>query len=439
MLFFAYLIFIISYFLHLPSRFPALGVVRFEFFLGVALLVSAVISGKLQSLRIQEDTVSKRLLYFVAFAILSIPLVEWPGSVIHFNLIPYIKVIFLFILTVTLLDSERKIKIFVVVFLFCQLFRIIEPAYLHITEGYWGDVAYSSVGESLHRLDRLSGAPHDIVNPNQLAWVANTTIPFLFYIGWKQKKIFLKLLTAGLFVLIIYVLMLTGSRSGLISLLVIVAGILFLSQNKIKAVAAGLLILIPVFLFIVVHLSLNLKERYCSIYDESAVGADTAAGRIRAIQRSLASVLNAPVVGHGIGTSSEVNFNIVGGRAQPTHNLYVEILQEVGIVGFILFMLYIKSIMTMLLSTKKRLENSAEAGFLSNLVYALLVWIAMDLVYSLSCFGLSSWEWYLFGGLTVVVCRLVDEKQRIRSIDKVTKNSTVLLSHDLQHQRRELK
>lgn len=439
MAFYLYLIFTISYFLHMSSRISALGVVRFDFLLGIMLMLAAGLKGKFQDIRIKEEGASKWLVYFVTYAILSIPLVEWPGTVIRFSLTAYMKAVFFFILTVALVDSEKKLKIFLSVFLACQFVRIIEPAFLHVTEGYWGGVAYSSVGGNLHRLNRLSGAPHDTVNANQLAWVANNTIPFLFYLGWQQKKIFLKLLAACLFVIIIYVLILTGSRSGLISLLVIISGILFQSQNKKKAVAAGLSIMIPACLFVVAHLSFDLKERYRSLYDESAVGADTAAGRIKGMKRGLVSVLNAPVVGHGLGTSSEVNFNVVGVRAHPTHNLYIEILQEVGIIGFILFMLYIKSMITMLLNTKKRLEKSVQAGFLSNLVYALLVWIAMDLVYSLSCFGLSSWEWYLFGGITVVVCRLIDEKEKIRNINKVTKNSTVLLSYDLQHQRRELK
>jgi O-antigen ligase len=419
MAFYLYLIFTISYFLHLTGRIPALGTVRFEFLLGILLLLVSGISGKLLNIKIRKEGPSKWLVYFVAFVILTIPLVEWPGSVIRFNLTGYMKAVFFFILTIVLVDSEKKLKIFLSVFLACQLVRIIEPAFLHITQGYWGSTAYSNIGWELLRLNRLSGAPHDTVNPNQLAWVANNTVPFLFYLGLQQKKMVLKMSTAALCGLILYVLMLTGSRSGLISLLVIIACILLMNKNKKKGIAAGLLILIPAFLFTVSHLTPDLKERYRSLYDESAVGADTVAGRIGGMKRSLASVLNAPIVGHGIGTSREVNVNIVGGRAQLTHNLYIETLQEVGFVGFIIFMLYIRSILLALLAAKRRLDAEESTGFLKKLVYALLVWAFMDLVYSLSCFALSSWEWYLFGGVTVVACRLSREKEKARSGEMV--------------------
>lgn len=415
MLFTSYLIFLISYFLHLSSRIPVLGAARFDFLLGVALLLGVGFTGKLLDSGTWKQDPSKQLIRFVVFAILSIPLVVWPGSVIHLNLIIFIKAIFFFILTITLVDTERKLKIFLGVFLVCQVFRIIEPAYLHITQGYWGDVAYSHIGGELHRLNRLEGAPHDIVNSNQLAWVANNIIPFLFYLGWYKKRLLWKLAVTPLFIIIFYALILTGSRSGLISLFVIIFSILFMSKNKKKAILIGLVLLVPAFLVTIVHLSPQLKDRYRSIYEKSAVGADTAGGRISGMKRSLESVLNAPIFGHGIGTSREANVNIVGGSAQPTHNLYIEILQEVGIVGFFLFMLYIKSIITVLLSIKHLITDQEEDTFLANLVKALIVWVIMDLVYSLSCFGLSSWEWYLFGGMTAAAYKLVREREELEA------------------------
>jgi hypothetical protein len=38
------------------------------------------------------------------------------------------------------------------------------------------------------------------------------------------------------------------------------------------------------------------------------------------------------------------------------------------------------------------------------------VWLAMNVVFSLVSYGLSSYEWYLFGGLSVVLRRLTEPK-----------------------------
>ncbi len=417
MLFSLYLIFLISFFLHLSSRIQALGHIRFDFLLGSFLIVAAAVSGKLLKADLWKEEIPRSLLIFFFFVLLSIPLVTWTGSVVRYNLATYLKATFFFTLSLVLIDTEKKLKIFVTIFLGCQLIRILEPAYLHITLGYWGDKAYSHIGGG-NWLMRLEGAPHDVVNSNQLAWVANNTIPFLFYLVWEKKGLILKLTSGLIFCIILYVLLLTGSRSGLISLIVIIGGIISISGKKNKTAWVGAAILVVALVFGLTHLTPQYKERYRSIYDKSAVGADTAEGRIRGIKRALRSVLDAPIFGHGLGTSAEVNVNVVGGRHQLTHCLYVETLQEVGIAGFVLFMAYIKSIIKILISIRKKLPNFEQDPFMFQLTNALLVWVIMDLIYSLSCFGLSSWEWYLFGGLTAAAYRILNQRQAQATISQ---------------------
>ena len=40
---------------------------------------------------------------------------------------------------------------------------------------------------------------------------------------------------------------------------------------------------------------------------------------------------------------------------------------------------------------------------------ALLVWVGMCLLFSLASYGLSEYQWYLFGGLAVVTSRLFSQ------------------------------
>ena len=87
-------------------------------------------------------------------------------------------------------------------------------------------------------------------------------------------------------------------------------------------------------------------------------------------------------------------------------------MQEVGVVGFILFISYIISMIQAL--RKAQVYTVADPhGFLSMLVKALQVWIFMELIYSMSCFGLSSWEWYLFGGIATVVSHCVFNNRQL--------------------------
>jgi O-antigen ligase len=403
-------IFIISYFVRLTSRFPVLGVIRLELFLGGLILVCVLLPSQPDKWR-PGNNVSRHLHYFILYIFLSLPLVTWPGSVLRFHFDEWLKVSVFFIFIVALIRTVGQLKWIFGVFMGCQAIRILEPLYLHLTEGYWGSSAHSAVGGHFSILLRLSGAPHDVVNPNQLAWVIVNMVPFVFYLLWKgglSGKI-LAILAVPPF---LYCLLLTGSRSGLLSLVFVVLTMVYFSRNRVRNLAVVAVIALPVAFYSFGNLGSDMQTRYTSLVDNHVAGADTVQGRIDGIFRGIKTISNNPLFGNGLGTSRETNFNIIGGRAQITHNLYLEIFQETGLIGFILFMVFIIAIFKSLRETKQVLiaQGREESDWLFRLATATQVWIVMDLFYSLSCFGLRSWEWYLFGGVATTCLALAREK-----------------------------
>lgn len=418
-------VFIISYFFRLTSRFPVLGAVRFDFFLGGFILICILFSPLPDKLRGNIE-VSRRLRYFFLFIILSLPLVTWPGSVIRFHLIEWIKVFLLFIFVVVMVRTVGQLKWVFGVFLTCQAVRVLEPLYLHLTTGYWGSQAFSTIG-GLSRLDRLSGAPHDVVNPTQLGWVIVNTVPFLWYLLWKSGR-FGKVLALLATPPFLYCFLLTGSRSGLLSLIFVLLAIVFFTKNRSKNLLVALIIGIPVAIFSFSSIGGDMQTRYLSLVDSNVAGADTAKGRVDGLIRGIGSISNNPLFGNGLGTSRETNFNIVGGRAQITHNLYLEVFQETGLIGFTLFMMFIVAMFKSLVETKRLLLSSGrdETDWLFRMATAVQVWVVMDLFYSLSCFGLRSWEWYFFGGVATVCLALAREHfvtQAVPERVNINKNS----------------
>jgi len=395
MSFYILILFTISYFLHLTSRIPALGSLRFDMILYAILLFFSILSStnKVTSSKIKIPATTQ-LRFFVLFVILTIPLAKWPGSIIRTNLINFIKVVVFYYYSVSLINTRKQLMIFLFVFVLCQIFRGLEPAYLHLTQGYWGSVAFSTVGGGLYSLDRLSGAPHDIVNPNQLAWVINTSIPFIYFLGVNSKKKTLKYPSIVILITLIYPLVLTGSRSGLISMLLIVIIISFGQQKNIFKGLIFATTLSMITGIIILSSQPSLIERYRSIYDSSAIGADTAHGRITGLIEEFSSINNRYLfTGHGVGTSLEVNQYYFGSN-QPAHNLYIEVLQELGLIGLILFLYYIRS-----LFIEVNYIIKSQDDFLSKIGKSCKTWMIMDLIYSFSCFGVNSWEWYLIGGI----------------------------------------
>jgi O-antigen ligase len=403
-----YLLFTVSWFLHLPARYEILGVVRFDLLLVLILIGFAISSAS--AVRQEKNLSSKWLNILIAYAILTIPLVEWPGSVVKIGFPNFVKAVVFYYFTVAFVKSENDLRFFVLVFVGCQLFRVLEPLYLHITEGYWGSVASMAGWEYLNR---LAGAPSDVVNPNGLAFVICTVLPFLYFLAplsWIYRLVSLASIPMA-----IYALTLTGSRSGMVGMGVVIVGIVLKSKRRVMLsvliVVAGLASF-PL-------MNADMQDRYLSIIGMGEKNAGTADDRIEGMIGQFQVVLHRPLFGHGLGTSPEANFNFTStgpyaGRAMPAHNLYIEIGQELGLIGVVLFLIFMKSIYIGFSESKIAVAKHDPGGFLPRLIDALQVWFLMNFIFSFASYGLSGYEWYLFGGLSTVIQRIAREQSDLK-------------------------
>ena len=255
-------------------------------------------------------------------------------------------------------------------------------------------------------LDRLSGSPYDVVNPNGLGAVICIVLPFLYFmqgLSWKHRLVFV-VLTPPL----LYALMLTGSRSGLIALLIIFGAILVKSKKRLLLLVCGIVAVGVGFS----SLSPDMQDRYLSTFGLGEKNVATAEERAEGLAGQFHVALRRPLFGHGLGTSAEANFHFndsgpYAGLALPAHNLYLELAQEIGLVGLVIFVLLMKSIVSEFIGNQRERSGDQEVGaFLPRFIDAMQVWIIMNIVFSFASYGLSSYDWYLFGGVSVVLQRL---------------------------------
>jgi putative inorganic carbon (hco3(-)) transporter len=394
-----YLVFVVSWFLHLGTRIPILGLIRFDLVL-VCILGWFAISRTGHNLS-EKTNADKILRIMVVYAVLTIPFVEWPGSVIRAGIPNFIKGIVFYYFTIAFVRTEKDLTKFLVLFVSCQLFRILEPLYLNITEGYWG--AFASMAD-WEFINRLSGAPSDTVNPNGLAFVICTVLPFLYLasgLSLKGRLVFLLFTPACL-----YTLMLTGSRSGILGLIVVFFGILAKSRRRLLWLTSGILLIVVCFPL----LSADMQDRYLSIVGMGEKNAATAEGRWNGVEDNFTVALRKPIFGHGLGTSREANANF-GGEDKPAHNLYAETAQELGFVGLALLIAFVTAIFRAFGKCKHAYKGREVSVFSRRVVDALQILLIMNVVFSFASYGLSSYEWYLLGGFAVVMERLASGSQ----------------------------
>ena len=409
--FWVYLYFLVDFFLHLSQRIPGYAVIR------PTLLLVALISGLLflQKDRIKDrtnDPIFKAILVLLAYIVVSWPLVEYQGSVLRQNLPEFVKAIVFLFFTALIIDTRYRLKLFLVVFVSCQVIRILEPLYLNLTEDYWGSNTHIGGGELV---GRLAGAPSDVINPNELGFVIATATPFLHYLlftgRWKAKLLYLLLAPC-----LLYAMILTMSRGGFLALLVVSWFIFKGSSHKL------MLILVAIGIGIggwSVMTPLQ-KDRYLSLFVDDAKGSASASGRIGGTIAEFKLGLRRPIVGHGVGTTPEVKAN-TWGSVQASHNMYGELLIEIGIIGFVLFMRYIICIYRQFMKNRgiiKYLKNNPDNAFFHNLNNALIAVFWMYAVYSLNYWGLSQYYWYLFGGLAIAFGRVLSQEAEATNSDQ---------------------
>jgi putative inorganic carbon (hco3(-)) transporter len=163
-------------------------------------------------------------------------------------------------------------------------------------------------------------------------------------------------------------------------------------------------------------LSPDMQDRYLSIVGLGAKNAGTAEERVGAMEGQWGVAMRRPLFGHGLGTSREANYHFndsgtYAGLAIAAHNLYLEIAQELGLVGLVIFLSFMKSVIIEFIDTRRQQSVREAAGaFLPRFIDAIQVLIVMDIVSSLASYGLSSYEWYLFGAFSVVMQRIETQK-----------------------------
>lgn len=422
-----FLYFTLDFFLRFSVRIPGYSSLR-------PTLVAVIILALLLFLQREklvdkfQHPVFKPVFVLLAYIVVSLPLVEWPGSVIRNNLDPFVKAIVFLFFTALILDTRKRLAWFVGVFVFCQLVRILEPLYLNLTQGYWGSSTYLSTKEFANR---LSGSPADVINPNELGFVIVTVIPFLHYLlwtgRWKLKVIYLVLMP-----LLLYALILTMSRGAFLALMIV--GFFIFKESRHKTALVGVAVMAIVAAFSV--MTPVQKERYLSIIDRDVEGGASAEGRIQGMIREFRLGLSRPVVGHGLGTTGEAKAHKLG-RRQASHNLYAELLVEIGVIGFSIFMAFLFRAFRQLKLLQLEFARTArtKASFYENLNKVLICLFWMYAVYSVNYWGLSQYYWYLFGGLTIALGRLANPMNESTVIRKVTKNGRFALAEKLRDSR----
>jgi putative inorganic carbon (HCO3(-)) transporter len=252
------------------------------------------------------------------------------------------KVLFMTAITIAILDSFERLRIFVLVMAGCFGYFILKALpFVILTGGAF----------------RLYGPEFSMIaDNNDLGLALNMTLPLFFFLAQTESRRWVRWLCGFLFVITIPAIFFTYSRGALTGLVVVLTLMLLRSKRRI--------LLIPVLGFGIVVALLFAPAAWKERMDPTRPDAVDGSARSRLNAWSYAWNLSKdyPITGGGFGTFTTELFDLYAPNTRDihgAHSIYFQVLAEHGFVGL---GLYLALIISCFGSIRKILKWSKVSG-----------------------------------------------------------------------------
>ena len=328
-----------------------------------------------------QTSIGKRMLWLTAWMVMSIPFSVWRVNSLEQIAFQWSASLVVFVAVAGLITDYSQYRRAVMVLalaifmlsLFCLHFGSMETGRLFMANR------------------------SRFANPNEMAQAMLIGIPFWLAMSKRSATLPGKVLAGGAMLMMVYIIAKTGSRGALISFAALYLVILYHSSaiGRAGLLLAGSLSLCVALAF----LPSTLKDRYKTIFSEDKpevenVGEDrmlvsavsSTASREHLLRQSLILTATHPIFGIGVGQFPVAENALAKSQGQRrgswlgTHNSYMQMASETGVMGAFLFIsvffLSMKSTHAIYRATRdhpelKSISTQAEALFLALLCLAI--------------------------------------------------------------------
>lgn len=411
-LFYGLLLYLPVFYSQIGTRIPALKSLRMEFLIGMILIVIIVFKIIQKEIELNENRFTYASIVFFILLALMIPFAFIKHTAFEIY-IAYLKFFLIYFMIISCIGDEKRLRIFTYLYLACISLLFVEPFILSLQgKGFRFN----------NHMMRLYGITGMFDHPNQLGGITAANLSFFYFLMLSHKSKFLKLLFLSLIMISLQVIMLTQSRTAFLTVVAFGFFAWLFSSHKVKF----LLILLSAGIVIWNFAPEQTKDRFRTLsHSLEVMDADSDEvytgnkelgsmnSRRILLRNSIIIFLENPIFGVGIH-----NFVSVSGRRwnswMPTHCLYTEALSEVGLVGTLSFA-YVLILAFKNLNRSKRilednLEDNKDKSFLYQLNKAVYIYLLMRLVVGIFGQDLYRMWWWIAGGYSVVILRIVQNK-----------------------------
>lgn len=300
----------------------------------------------------------------------------------------YGKIAVFYVLLISCIRDERTLQFIVAAFLVCT------ALYMAHSLREYGN------GRYVYRMGtaRMIGVDTTLGDPNSFAaslvYALPMTIPF--WSTWRRNSF--RLALGAYCLLTVICVLLTGSRTGLVGLVLCLATLLWMSKYRLRLLCI-VAIIAPL---IWSSLPRDRQLRYLTLWDPSygpANAQQSAEGRTEGWRDGVTLWRVNPLFGVGPGV-----FGLATGKGFQSHQLYGQVLGELGTLGAVSFIAVvvcfaINSIEIRRFALRHRVNG---ALFLERLNTAIVLCILLLLLFGFGGHNLYRFNWWWFGGFQAV-------------------------------------
>ncbi len=389
------------------------GYLPLERFLAIALIISLVVHYRLLNAKpFYSSRITWALVAFVIVDYLSIPFAVWRGGALLVANELGKTFIFYFCL-INLITNSKELRRFLWVY-------VLGVGWL-AGSSIWAYGAHPYYAQGIQRATSLEVTWGD---PNGTASNLALTIPVLFALLGGTKRLLGRAIIVGLLGLYLVTIVLTGSRAGIVVTTLMFLATAVLSSKRLLLVPALLIFFVVGWAF----MPAEYQQRYRTLLDvaqdvnnpnPTTSEAESAHGRIIGFEVAMQMFKDRPILGVGAGDfpaawwakNTPYSYHGYKGWHQP-HNLPGQVLAELGLLGVFSFGYFLFAILRENRAVRrqlKMLENPPP--LLVGMGNAIVVVVLGLFVGGLSSHNLYRYNWYLAGGLAVLLRRIADREE----------------------------
>ena len=376
----------------MSEYYPFLTQIRAEALFAALILLRVAATGNLQkNLRFTSSKINKYLYYLVLCVALSFIFAwdhqySWDMAVYHF-----IKTLILYILIVGVISDIKDVKVFVWTFLLMFLYLAYEPMYGFMTGSSGQQQMYGTnyIGE----VGLLSGHVALANNMNQM-------LPLAWFIFLGNKNKWSRIASGACFFVYLLALVGSGSRGGVVGMVVWGGLIVWFSKERGKMIA----LMLPILVILLITQGSSI------IHTAGRIDSRSTEGRLTGLSHGVGMLTRGNLVGVGPGCYLFARGKYFSYRME-SHNIYGQIIGDLGLPGMLTTFLLMYSILKKISEIKRRLVGAGvQEIFLVNLMTGVQVSLITRLFISMASHGLYFFYWYVMAAIVVTTSRLVDEQ-----------------------------